>query len=361
MSKVLQRAMFSKPKHEHKSTGIASGLEYRPGYKVGGRVGYKDGTDPWVTGQDPKTRQQKEFTDFSKTNGGGGSTTAGLPNLDVNPELFMVDPNKIRGIASATLPITRKDLSPLHIDYTDPSLLVDYSEYQPSRLGAVGSAAGETVGRPHEMHESQWATFIANLSRTSKDYQERQRELAQLDEQQRIAAEIKTREDRQALSLAEEEDLRAQEDRQLDFAQDLTMAGMEANLALQISAMEEPAKIAEIKFLMSPDGGSLSGQEARSKVYGTEDDQTRLFQSFVELYSQPDEFGDAPDPQVALQNALAAIRLWLGGDIDPGLQKRIDEYLKGVNAPAVTGRETAGQINVITDDPDLNNILSGNN
>ena len=345
--------MFSMPKHEHKSTGIASGLEYRQGYKVGGRVGYKDGTDPWVTGQDPKTRKQKEFTDFTKTNGGGGVT-----NLDFNPELFM-DTKKIRDIASATLPITRKDLSPLHIDYTDPSLLVDYSEYQPSRLGAVGSAAAATIGEQIPVGQSQWAKFVSNLSNTSADYAARRQELDQLDEQQRIAAEIKTREDRQAISLAEEEDLRAQEDRQLDFAQDLTMAGMEANLALQISAMEEPAKIAEIKFLMSPDGGSLSGQEARSKVYGTEDDQTRLFQSFVELYSQPDEFGDAPDPQVALQNALEAIRLWLGGDIDPGLQERIDEYLKGVNTPAVAGRETAGQINVITDDPDLNKIISG--
>ena len=32
--------MFNTPKHEHKSTGIASGLEYRQGYRVGGRVGY---------------------------------------------------------------------------------------------------------------------------------------------------------------------------------------------------------------------------------------------------------------------------------------------------------------------------------
>ena len=29
--------------HNHKSTGIASGLEYRPGYRVGGRVGFKHG------------------------------------------------------------------------------------------------------------------------------------------------------------------------------------------------------------------------------------------------------------------------------------------------------------------------------
>ena len=43
MSKVLQRAMFNKPKHEHRSTGIASGLEYRDGYAVGGRVGFAHG------------------------------------------------------------------------------------------------------------------------------------------------------------------------------------------------------------------------------------------------------------------------------------------------------------------------------
>jgi hypothetical protein len=360
MNKVLKRSMFSMPKHEHKSTGIASGLEYRPGYRVGGRVGYKDGTDPWVKGQDPKTRKQKEFTDFTNTS--GGLTTGGLPNLDVNPDLFLSS-DKIKEITEKILPITRKDLSSYAIDYSDPSLQVDYSKYQPSRLGAVGSAAAATIGEQIPVGQSQLAKFVSNLSNTSADYAARRQELDQLEEQQRISTEIKTREDKQALSLAEEEDVRAQEDRQLDFAQDLTMAGMEAKLALQISAMEEPAKIAEIKFLMSADGGSLSGQEARSKVYGTEDDQTRLFQSFVELYSQPDEFGDAPDPQVALQDALKAIRLWLGGDIDPGLQERIDEFLKSAataNPQAVTGRETAGQINVITDDPDLNKIISGN-
>ena len=43
MSKILKRAMFNKPKHEHRSTGIASGLEYRDGYAVGGRVGFAHG------------------------------------------------------------------------------------------------------------------------------------------------------------------------------------------------------------------------------------------------------------------------------------------------------------------------------
>ena len=116
--------------------------------------------------------------------------------------------------------------------------------------------------------------------------------------------------------------------------------------------MEEPAKIEEIKFLMSKDGGLLSGQEARAKVYGTQDDQTRLFESFVKLYGQPDEFGEMPAPEIALQNALKAIRIWVGDEIDPGLQKRIDEFLTGISSPDVTGGTTG--------DPALDTIITGN-
>ena len=43
MDEVLKRKLFNTPKYEHKSTGIASGLEYRPGYRVGGRVGFARG------------------------------------------------------------------------------------------------------------------------------------------------------------------------------------------------------------------------------------------------------------------------------------------------------------------------------
>jgi len=46
MDEVLKRKLFNTPKYEHKSTGIASGLEYRPGYKVGGRVGLHSGGPP---------------------------------------------------------------------------------------------------------------------------------------------------------------------------------------------------------------------------------------------------------------------------------------------------------------------------
>ena len=53
MSNVLKRKMFNTPKYEHKSTGIASGLEYRPGYKTGGRVGFSNGGGAYDLPFDP--------------------------------------------------------------------------------------------------------------------------------------------------------------------------------------------------------------------------------------------------------------------------------------------------------------------
>ena len=43
MNKVLNRQMFKAPTYEHQSTGIASGLEYRQEYRIGGMVKPKRG------------------------------------------------------------------------------------------------------------------------------------------------------------------------------------------------------------------------------------------------------------------------------------------------------------------------------
>ena len=66
MDEVLKRKLFNTPKYEHKSTGIASGLEYRPGYKVGGRVGYKYGSKPknWLDVNPDLTEHMRVKTDF---------------------------------------------------------------------------------------------------------------------------------------------------------------------------------------------------------------------------------------------------------------------------------------------------------
>ena len=42
-NQASKEALSTANGHSHRSTGIASGLEYRDGYAVGGRVGYKKG------------------------------------------------------------------------------------------------------------------------------------------------------------------------------------------------------------------------------------------------------------------------------------------------------------------------------
>ena len=43
MDKTLTRKLFQTTKHDHRSSGITSGLQYRTGYATGGRVGFRPG------------------------------------------------------------------------------------------------------------------------------------------------------------------------------------------------------------------------------------------------------------------------------------------------------------------------------
>jgi hypothetical protein len=176
MNKVLKRSMFSMPKHEHKSTGIASGLEYRPGYRVGGRVGFEHG---------------------------------GIHLEDINPDLAMgtglTVPQSIDIAEQLSAGLYSPDFAKYNIDYTDPALQADYSKYKPSRLGAVGSAAAATIGEPIPEGQSQFANFIANLSGTSAEYAARRQELDQLAEAQAIEADIRSREQDREVGMVGEE------------------------------------------------------------------------------------------------------------------------------------------------------------
>ena len=159
MNKVLQRAMFSIPKHEHKSTGIASGLEYRTGYRVGGRVGYHGGGPL-----------------------GHDHPHGGTNPLDINPR-FGGDYLDLAGMATEQIygGIPQADFGQFDIDRSQYA--TDYSKYEPTRLGAVGQAAGETVGKQFPVGQSQWADFISNLSRTSSEYKTKKDELALMADQ----------------------------------------------------------------------------------------------------------------------------------------------------------------------------------
>tara|TARA_R100001163_G_scaffold16076_1_gene14579 strand:- start:16991 stop:18694 length:1704 start_codon:yes stop_codon:yes gene_type:complete len=60
MDKTLNRKLFKKIKHNHRSSGIASGLAYRPGYKVGGRVGFEPGGSVDLSSINPNLRSKFE-------------------------------------------------------------------------------------------------------------------------------------------------------------------------------------------------------------------------------------------------------------------------------------------------------------
>jgi hypothetical protein len=224
MNKVLKRSMFSMPKHEHKSTGIASGLEYRPGYRVGGRVGFDAGG--------PVPHPHPHVEEMQNPN----------PNAFMGSGIALAQQQAKEAMAGMSTP----DFESAKIDYTDPSLQMDYSGYMPSRLGAVGSAAGETVGRPHEMHESQWATFIANLSRTSKDYQETRRELDMLQEAQ----------EKEAITKGMEQD------------QQFELQKMQTDQTLELAKTELVSKFYEL---------NLESADRRAKIFADSQNKDRTF------------------------------------------------------------------------------------
>ena len=159
MSKVLQRAMFNTPKHEHKSTGIASGLEYRPGYKVGGRVGFDAG-------------------------GHAHPHVEEMPNPNPNVGMGILNLDNIMNVSQAQADQFKVD----PIDYSSVGIdrsgyAIDYSKYHPSKLGAVGEAAGMTIKDRIPVGESQWANFFGNLSQTSAEFRETRNSLDLMAEQ----------------------------------------------------------------------------------------------------------------------------------------------------------------------------------
>jgi len=181
MNKILNRTMFRNQAskealstangHSHRSTGIASGLEYRDGYAVGGRVGYATDQPGGIVNPDLQT--------------GSGV------NIDANrqlAELILKD-------------MPKTDYSQFAIDYTDPALAIDYSKAQASPMTTIGTAAGRTIADPIPEGQSQFATFIGNLSADAADYAARRKELDLLAQAETVDKTLKTKEQEKELSI----------------------------------------------------------------------------------------------------------------------------------------------------------------
>jgi len=229
MSKVLQRAMFNTPKHEHKSTGIASGLEYRPGYKVGGRVGLH-------TGGPPHGHPHGEEMPSPNPNVG-----MGILNLDniMNVSQAQADQFKVDPIDYSSMGIDRSGYA------------IDYSEYQPSRLGAVGQAAGMTISEPIPEGQSQWAKFFGNLSQTTGAYKERRNELDMLAEADAKKMEMMTDQEANQYKMKTEEAIRASDIAEADKVADLYAANVELKLTERGLRIEEMKALGQDDSLLS--------------------------------------------------------------------------------------------------------------
>jgi hypothetical protein len=237
MNKVLKRSMFSMPKHEHKSTGIASGLEYRPGYRVGGRVGFDAG------GPVPHPHPHVEEMKNPNPNVGMGSNIDTQATMDLSKKQYE---DLYGGIPSI-------DYNKYATDYS--KYATDYSKYEPSRLGAVGQAAGMTISEPIPEGQSQWAKFFGNLSQTTGAYKERRNELDMLAEADAKKMEMMTDQEANQYKMKTEEAIRNSDIAEADKVADLYTTNVDVKLA------ERGLRIEEMKALGQDD--SLLNQQMK--------------------------------------------------------------------------------------------------
>lgn len=206
MTKISNRKLFNFPKHEHYGTGIASGLGSRPGYRMGGQVKPKRG-----------------IVDGPGGYAGVGPNAVLSPSLDLNKILdesqtmgkeFTIDPRDLSVFKPEKIaPI---DFSKYQTDAT--KYVTDYSKAQPTAMDAIGKTAADTIEELQYTpggtlgKKSTVATFAKNFQRNAADVKTRRQELdllsqkeikqaEKLNDDQRIALQIKSDEDSRNISL----------------------------------------------------------------------------------------------------------------------------------------------------------------
>lgn len=299
-NQASKEALSTANGHSHRSTGIASGLEYRDGYAVGGRVGFKDGTpEPKedilnVNPLFPSLGEIKEYEKMAKNL---------FPTLDTSA------------------------LQEAKIDYTDPSLKVDYSKYgEMDPLGILGSAAGTTLGELSEPipgrtlgRRPEVATFIKNLQRGTQEAKARKDELALLSEEQDKALALKGKEQDKEITLAEFDVQRASDAEKTAFTSGLVNSGFEGNLALKVADIQantEPMKVKEINNLLK-NNPTMTFNEAMNRVYGTIDDQYDLLSNTIQtLLNQKNDLLGQPlyTLDQAVEAAIKQMQVIFGDD-----------------------------------------------
>lgn len=310
MSKVLQRAMFKKPQHEHRGTGIASGLEYREGYAVGGQVttpkrGLVDGPGGYAGHVDMKGSNPLENINPDLGMGTG-----------INTQMMMTEADRISKMLSSEVP--GMDTAKFALDYD--KYTTDYSKYKPSIAEVVGGAAADVIREPMPVGQSQLASFVANLSDRTGSLAETRRELDKLSDEQKSQLALMTDTEKQRLQIADataaREDARTQKEMTLglfenlidrdttmqeinarinmannDIQARLDIAGLNQETQLAVQEMisnKKPEKILIFETLMKPEaegGMGLSSEAAFATAFGTKDDQLQFAATILSAFS----------------------------------------------------------------------------
>ncbi len=334
MSKILQRPMFKRPQHEHRSTGIASGLKYREEYAVGGRVGY-------ATDQP-----------------GGLVAGGGLENI--NPDLGMgnitfQNVQEILGKDSTVRdPITMEEAVAAQRKLREGLTEVPYGTAA-TPFETVTGAAADTLSKQFKEGEgSQLADFFVNLQRRGEERKTTRQELDTMAARDRRAEEL-------AIITGAREDVEKDKDRLADekkmerdttltvasLANQFNIAGLGRQTSIDTARIAANALPAEMKLYnqLYDDfvAQGIAPEEARARAYGTAfsevNEQINLASTIIgALTAGMDDYTKPGEREAAVLKAFQLINI-LGG---PN-QLLTEEQMKNIGDLLGAGQPKPGE------------------
>ena len=209
MNKVLNRTLFTKPKQDHRGTGITSGLQYRQNYRVGGQV------------KKPKR---------GLVDGPGGY--AGIPvNPNVSTKFTDLDISGLTSLAkNLRSNVYQPDFQQYAVDYTDPKFVADRSALRPTGFDTISKTIASTLdefNKPTEGRtlgkKSMVNTAVTNFLNASIDDKATRKKLDALDAEDKAKLALKAKEQDATIGLAKEQRKEVISDKQIENLFDLKM------------------------------------------------------------------------------------------------------------------------------------------
>ena len=318
MNKVLNRQMFKAPTYEHKSTGIASGLEYRPGYKVGGIVKPKRGL----------------------VNEPGGYAGEGLEELmartGMASPLSLEEPMSAAEQLYADMPTVDYGQGTTRGDVVKEGFLRTLDEQRQIR-------PSRTLGNPNL-----GASLVSNLITAGKDAETTNKELAMMataeakgDAKDRIGT---------AMDLLKISTEAGMHEAELEQASSLAYADMENRLAIaglssdatkytaDVAASKLPSEMQTLNSLLE---SGVDPQLAFDTAFKQFNSKLQMVGILLESYQMQISTGQTT-PEEALQQAITSAEGMFGSgfSVSEDQLEELKEQAEGMDTEGMTGYTT---------------------